>query len=83
MPSAARQPAAGRLGRRSKNGQKTPKALANCSRGLLCTKTTHVSEWMINSNLPQRLREPMNPTNASWWIVHFKLEEAAIEESTN
>jgi hypothetical protein len=25
----------------------------------------------------------LNPTNASWWIVHLSLKEAAIEKSTN
>lgn len=34
-------------------------------------KTTHVSEWMINFNLPPRIYKLTNPTNTGWWIVHL------------
>jgi hypothetical protein len=50
--------------------------------GRLCTKTTHVSEWMINSNLPVanvnlefHQRELVDRS--------FSLKEAVMEKSTN
>jgi hypothetical protein len=49
----------------------------------LCTKTTHVSEWMINSNLPQRLPRTYESHQRELVDRSFKLEDAAIEESTN
>ena len=49
----------------------------------LCTKTTHVSEWMIISNLPQRLPRTFESHQRELVDRSFKPEGAAIEESTN
>jgi hypothetical protein len=49
----------------------------------LCTKTTHVSEWMINYNLLQRLPRTYESHQHELVDRSFRLEEAAIEESTN
>jgi hypothetical protein len=49
----------------------------------LCPETTHVSEWMINYNLPQRLPRIYESHQHELVDRSFKLEEAAIEESTN
>ncbi len=37
-------------------------------------KTTHGSEWIINSNLLLANANLLNPTNRGWWIVHFSLK---------
>src|SRR5687768_14037573 len=37
-------------------------------------KPTHGSEWIINFNLFPSLHHIMNPTNASWGIVHLSLK---------
>jgi hypothetical protein len=50
---------------------------------VICTKTTHASEWMINSNLPERLPRTYESHQRELVDRSFKPEDAAIEESTN
>jgi hypothetical protein len=44
-------------------------------------KTTHFSGWILTSNLQKHSHE-LNPTNASWWIIHIG-SKVGLEQSTN